>query len=593
MAAKKLLVRGAAAVGLVVAFALAGVAVFQPRLLHLVALGEHKELRDDAGERAAAPHEPTLLVLALDGVGRELLYSMLQNGELPELAGLLGSDDGRAFPHGYLHEGLLATLPSSTLAAWAGIFTGVPSAENGVAGNEYFVRETATLAAPAPVSLTDPSTVLATYTDGYANKLLAVPTVYERVRETRRREGRPDPSIWVSMSQFHAGADRLLMAGRTVMADAFGELLKGAASDEAARGLYASLDREVIDTVVDTLKANDPPHVLTIYLTGTDHYAHGSELGPDVARRRYLREVLEPALAKLRVALDAKHALDERTVMLVSDHGHTAVLHDAEHALSTDEGGNDPPSVLRHAGYRLRPFALETDAGDVSDAVLAYGGAMAYLYLADRSTCGAADAGAGGCDWKRPPRFEEDVLPAADAFFEASRTGRGAPGLKGTLDLVLTRRPRAQPEEDLPFEVYVGHGKLEPLGAWLAAHPHPTYVDTERRLRELSVGKLGERAGDVLLLAHNGDREKVEDRYYFAELYRSWHGSPSAQDSEIPLVVAHRRKSGAELARFVRDALGDRPRQCDVAKIMLAALATPSAAGAAAADAAADQRTGR
>ena len=60
-----------------------------------------------------------------------------------------------------------------------------------------------------------------------------------------------------------------------------------------------------------------------------------------------------------------------------------------------------------------------------------------------------------------------------------------------------------------------------------------------RRLDELAVGVHGDRAGDILLLAHDGDRDTPEERYYFAAPFRSWHGSPSKQDSEVPLIVAN------------------------------------------------------
>jgi hypothetical protein len=58
-------------------------------------------------------------------------------------------------------------------------------------------------------------------------------------------------------------------------------------------------------------------------------------------------------------------------------------------------------------------------------------------------------------------------------------------------------------------------------------------------------------------------------RYYFAGLYHSWHGSPSRQDSEVPLVVAHPRRSTAELAELTRRALGKTPGHADVAKLLL------------------------
>jgi hypothetical protein len=107
------------------------------------------------------------------------------------------------------------------------------------------------------------------------------------------------------------------------------------------------------------------------------------------------------------------------------------------------------------------------------------------------------------------------------------------------------------------------------IDTYLHEHPHPTYVYMEERLRDLAVGRFGERAGDILLLAHNGDRERPEDRFYFAAPYKSWHGSPSKQDSEIPLIVAHPRHAAAAIGAYVSGILGDRPFQQKVTDILL------------------------
>jgi hypothetical protein len=240
-------------------------------------------------------------------------------------------------------------------------------------------------------------------------------------------------------------------------------------------------------------------------------------------------------------------------------------MEDDEHALAMGKD-DDPPAVLSKAGFRLRPFQLDVDDDDDFSAVIAYQGAMAYVYVADRSTCARPRR---ACDFKRAPRFKEDVLAAAQAFHDANETGRYARGMKGTLDMVLARRPSADPEQQAPFSVYVGDGRLVSIGQYLAQHPHSTYVDLEQRLRDLAVGRYGARAGDVLLIAANGNRDKPEQRYYFASRYRSWHGSPSRQDSEIPLIVAHPRHTAAELARTVQQALGKKPYQQRFSEVLL------------------------
>ena len=85
----------------------------------------------------------------------------------------------------------------------------------------------------------------------------------------------------------------------------------------------------------------------------------------------------------------------------------------------------------------------------------------------------------------------------------------------------------------------------------------------------------GDRAGDILLLAHDGDRDTPEERYYFAAPFRSWHGSPSKQDSEVPLIVANPHVDAAAIRAWVGAKLGDRPYQRKVTDIVLGLRAKP------------------
>jgi hypothetical protein len=299
---------------------------------------------------------------------------------------------------------------------------------------------------------------------------------------------------------------------------------------------------------------------LTVYLSGTDLYAHTAKDGPDAARRTYLAEVIEPEIARLTERLVKRNALANRWVIVTADHGHTEVLRD--HTLGTA----GPPDVLRKAGFRIRPFKREVDKADPFSAVLAYGGAMAYVYLADRSQCaGEKDV----CPWEQPPRYAEDVLAAAEAFARANDGDEAVPSMKATLDMILVRRPRPVKDVDLPFEVYVGAGKTMAIGDYLKQHPHPTYIALAERMHDLAVGAHGERAGDLLLLAHNGDRSKPEDRYYFAGPYRSWHGSPSRGDSELPLIVANAKQRAGVIGKRIRRVLGGRPFQQKVTDVIL------------------------
>jgi len=141
--------------------------------------------------------------------------------------------------------------------------------------------------------------------------------------------------------------------------------------------------------------------------------------------------------------------------------------------------------------------------------------------------------------------------------------------MRGALDLVLVRRPRPYREIDLPFEVYLGNGRTESLEAFLQHEPRSTYVACSGRLRDLAVGRYGERAGDVLLLTNVNDDSTGPRRYFGTTLYRSGHGSPTAQDSQVPLIVAHPHHSAAALRTKVQSALGPMPRLQRVGDLLL------------------------
>jgi arylsulfatase A-like enzyme len=282
-------------------------------------------------------------------------------------------------------------------------------------------------------------------------------------------------------------------------------------------------------------------------------------------QRGYLTDVIDPAVGRLLQLYRDAGVLDDTWVLFVADHGHTPVLNDAQHALGA-EGEDDPVAVLEQAGFRMRALKLELqdDEQDFQTTV-AYQGAFAYVYLADRSTCTQPGT---RCDWSRAPRLEQDVLPVVRAFDAANRTGAGVPALRGTLDLIFARPPRPPAEDALPFQVWDGEALVD-LGVWLERNPRPDLLDLERRLHALAAGPYGHRAGDVLLLAKSGAARPIDERYYFSARYRSWHGSPDEQDSRIPLLVAHGGNDGAAIRSRVHAAAGPQPHQEDITALVL------------------------
>jgi hypothetical protein len=522
----------------------------------LVASGGERVLREPM--RPPAPG-PRVLIIALDGVGEEALLRALREGAMPHAGAALGLRPDGSFAHAWAGSGVLSVLPSTTLAAWAALFTGEPPARNGVPGNEWFAREEPRFYAPAPVSVEGVEDAAASFTEDLVGGALRVPTLYEQA----------DVRAFVALSHIHRGADLLIYPDPSVLADVVRAAVQGLGGDAdgAQRELYTALDREAVEGLLESMRTHGVPALATLYLPGVDLYTHQAE-NPLEEKQRYLADVIDPLVGAVLLAYRNAGVLDDTFVVLVSDHGHTPVLHDERHALATD-AERDPPALLAAAGFRVRPFELELDdAAADYQAVLAYQGAMAYVYLADRSSCPRQG---DVCDWHRAPRLHEDVLVVARAFDRANRFGEGVPDLRGTLDLILARPPRPPGAEALPFDVWDGDG-LVPLADYLARNPRPELLDFEARMRGLAEGPYGHRAGDVLLMTRSGAERPLHDRYYFSSLYRSWHGSATAQDSRIPLLVAHRGMDAAALRRLVEGAVGAAPSQLDVTRLVLALL---------------------
>jgi hypothetical protein len=145
------------------------------------------------------------------------------------------------------------------------------------------------------------------------------------------------------------------------------------------------------------------------------------------------------------------------------------------------------------------------------------------------------------------------------------------PALRGTLDLIFAREPRPVGLQPGPFQVWDGT-RLVPIGEYLRAHPRPDLLDLERRMEGLATGPWGHHAGDVLLLARSGLEQPIEGRFYFSSRYHSWHGSPTAQDSRIPLVVALPGGDGRHLRTRVHAAVGAHPSQLDITRLILSLL---------------------
>lgn len=525
----------------------------------LVSDGPMKELRDEL--RSARPGGPRVILFAIDGVGDDAFREILSEGRIPELRGLLGAGDPQSelWDHAWAPRGALSILPSTTFAAWTSVFTGSPVGETGIAGNEWYDRASGRFLAPAPVSISGHGDAVRVYSEGLMDDWVGVPTLFERA----------DVRSYAAFVAQHQGADILVQPDLSVLGEATAAVARGIGSDE---GLdldpYKALDREAVSGALAALEEHGLPDLLAVYLPGIDLHMHVAPESAD-ATGDYFAEIVAPLIWRVLEAYRERKALKDTWVVFVSDHGHTPVSGAERNALGTnpDEGW---PGIIEEAGWRLRPFESEV-SDSTHQAVLAYQGAFANLYLADRSTC-KADHDA--CDWSRGPDLEGDLFPLLQRLHEVNL---GHPELAGTLDLILARESHGLDPAG-PFRVWDGDS-LRPVGDYLEANPRPDLLEFEERLRAMGEGPLGHRAGDILLLARMRIEDSTADRFYFSGPYRSWHGSPNAWDSQTLWVLARPGGFGSDARAQGVELVGERPGQLDITPLVLGLLSVDGGPG--------------
>jgi hypothetical protein len=212
---------------------------------------------------------PHVLIFALDGAVPEQLVQAIHSGHAPNIARLLGKDEGHGlFEHAYAAPNALSVLPSSTIADWSSIFTGKTPAEDGVTGDEWFVRETSTFFAPVPVSLTDISDNTKTVADDLVGKELKAPTLYELL-------GR---RTYVSMLSVHRGATYYTTVPPSAFGDLLEHLIKGTLKGhEPERSLSGSIDRDATKKAIEAIEKHGVPDLQVIYFPGIDIFTHAAE----------------------------------------------------------------------------------------------------------------------------------------------------------------------------------------------------------------------------------------------------------------------------------------------------------------------------
>ena len=483
-----------------------------------------------------------LIVIDMDGLRRDAFREALEAGGLSNVERIVGGRGGEAAHH----VDALSTVPSITFTAQASIFTGRHASTHGVAGNECFDR-LGRLSQGRPrhfgfdvgytLAVDD---AVGVFTDGLASQFLSneTPTLYEIA--AARGMGAA-----VVHHMYARGADSWLPPSIVEIA----RFTKGKAVLGMAPGEY---DGAMLDRLVGYLEAGNRPDIITAYLMELDHHSHVH--GPS-SQPAYLRDVVDPCIGRMLGALKTHGMLEGTLFVLVSDHGQSEVVADDRHAIRLGFPFD------RELGHVFA--ALELDVHDIPgedpacDAVMGLNGDLAHVYLQHRVG-----------RWADPPRYAEDVLPVAQAFFDMSALGMYEDELQGTLELVLVRDAEREGWQG-EYRVYLGGGRLQPFADYLAAHPELDYPDAANRIRLAASVE----AGDLILIAGEG--------FYFSTPMAGMHGGLCRGQSEVVLTFAWPDASADEvvwLRETVEGVVADRcgnegNRQPSVADMMPATLA--------------------
>ena len=458
-----------------------------------------------------------LVTLDIDGLRRDVFLHALEHGQLPNFERLLGGSNAAAG----LHLEPLSNAPSITFNCQTSLFTGAHPREHGLLGNQFFDRfGAASEGRPRFFAFDvgdrlDFGDAIGTFTGplGLVSEVVpaSVPTLYERAAAA----GLTSTVVYHMLAR---GATTWIVPSLLDLA----RLTKGG----RLLGMSAAaFDAEMLERTIGHLRRGGRPDVLTLYFLGLDSYSHRH--GP-ATQGEYVVDVLDPLVGRLWDELEARGMLADTLFGIVSDHGQVPVVKDDRHALRL----NAP--FAPEVGYLFDTLGLTAQSGSgdgpQANAVVGSNGGLAFVYIEKRHG-----------QWADPPGFEQDVLPAARAFWEANHTGRYAPDLEGGLDRVLVRDVEHEGWHSgycVWTPEYAAAGRLPAFDEHLQRSPSPHYVEAAQRLDFMAAPA----APDIILVAN------YAEGFYFGKDSLGNHGGLHPGDSEAVMSFGLPTGSAAEVA---------------------------------------------
>jgi len=433
--------------------------------------------------------EKQLIILDIDGIHPEVLYGFVDDPS---------SNISKLGAGGFRAERAVSVFPAVTLSCQASMFTGVYPGTHGIVGNLWFDRH---IDPPVYRKYTDAKTAAGVYGFGlfgwptiilperpelqYANNDLSkdVKIIYEMAKEK-------DLKSWQVFNQFSRGVDRWVRPTRPEM------LLFALCHEELVHN--KRWDRATFRHLFREIRKNPLPDILVFYISGHDNNSH--ENGPDT-QVDYFRNFVDPLFGSFIAEFEKIRPINEFNFLITADHCQAKTIRDKKFVVNNEIQAE----ILKGAaggGFRL--FNRKTVRHDDTAVICTEAGA-AQVHLMNRETR----------RWADQPRFEEDLIPAAQAF-EKFKTGH-----LPFVDIILIRR-----EFDADYEVYE-NGRLLKLEEYFSGKDS-LYPDAVRRIRGVNC----KRSGDLTVLV---DYSKG---YYFGDKVKAGeHGGLHTADSLIPFLL--------------------------------------------------------
>lgn len=449
-----------------------------------------------------------LIIVGIDGCHQGILYDLIAKGEAPFMRKLV--DEGTKVAKA-------ATMfPATTGPCCSSLYTGCWYRSHGVLDNEWFDRFSMPVRARSYIAgmryaleamdrklFGFPTIFLPDRGEGGSfNNDLNVPTIYEEFTKAGK----------ISYTLFHyigRGATRWMRPSRM-------DMLRYGYVEQYTKP-FQIYEKFLVSRALK-ISQKKMPDLLSIYFGCNDGHSHRHGVP---AQKEYLRDFVDPELARLDAGLRAMHPDDEFYWAITADHGQTNLTDDDRDKCIWFDTFNN---LLNDAGFTIIQRGLSDLDHTDADAVSCLGnGAEVSFYLKSRKTK----------DWRSQPDFQEELVPLLNNFLRANDALAPYSDWKfrGYLDFLLTRTDFKE-----PYRVYTnkppfkGPGWLIDLKDFFAGRVNK-YVKPIERIR----GFDDPRNADIILVLNYADHFNINEPDGF---HLGQHGSLLADDSLIPMIFS-------------------------------------------------------